>query len=128
MPRRSQPEKKTAYDLSIEYKLRLPRDVAARIKSKAEAEGRPQNRIIINELAEYPGLKDVGELREQVGDLGALLLKYSARLTWQELSDELLSTVDALLKTTQGAAQQVALDKLSAVRNAMKKFKAGDSK
>jgi hypothetical protein len=130
MPRRpSRPQTtKTASARAREYKLRLPEDIATRIEHKAEAEGRPQNRVIINELAEYPDLKKIGELREHVADLEALLLKYSVRLTWQELSDELISTVDELLKTTQGAAQQVAFDKLFAVRSAMKKFKAGDSK
>jgi hypothetical protein len=119
---------KTASARVREYKLRLPEDIAARIEAKAKDEARPQNRIIINELAAYPNLEKIGELRQHVADLEAVLLKYSSRLTWQELSDELISTVDELLKTTQGAAQQVALDKLFSVRNAMKKFKAGDSK
>ena len=117
----------TASARSREFKLRLPEDVADRIEAKAKAEGRPQNRIIINELAAYPDLEKIGELREHVANLEALLLKYSVRLTWQELSDELLGAVDAVIKT-QGSAQQVAIDKLRAVRNAMQKQKTGGSK
>jgi hypothetical protein len=117
----------TASARSREFKLRLPEDVADRIEAKAKAEGRPQNRIIINELAAYPNLEKIGELREHVADLEVLLLKYSTRLTWQELSDELVSGIDAVLKT-QGGAQQVAIDKLRAVRNAMQKQKTGGSK
>jgi hypothetical protein len=117
----------TASARSREFKLRLPEDVADRIEAKAKAEGRPQNRIIINELAAYPDLEKIGELREHVANLEALLLKYSVRLTWQELSDELISTVDAVLKT-QGAAQQVAIDKLRALRNAQKTKESGGRK
>ena len=118
---------KTASARVREYKLRLPEDIANRIEAKAKDEARPQNRIIINELAAYPNLEKIGELRQHVADLEALLLKYSVRLTWQELSDELISTVDAVLKT-QGCAQQVVIDKLRAVRNAMQKQKTGGSK
>ena len=118
---------KTASARVREYKLSLPEDIANRIEAKAKDEARPQNRIIINELAAYPNLEKIGELRQHVADLEALLLKYSVRLTWQELSDELISTVDAVLKT-QGGAQQVAIDKLRAVRNAMQKQKTGGSK
>jgi hypothetical protein len=124
MPRRpSRPQAaKPAFARAREYKLRVAEDIATRIEAKAKAEGRPQNRVIANELAEYPGLKDVGELREYVGDLKTLLLKYSARLTWQELSDELLDAIDEVLRTT-GTQRDIALDKLFAVRSAMKNFK-----
>jgi hypothetical protein len=105
-----------------EYKLRLPEDVADRIEAKAKAEGRPQNRVIINELAAYPNLEKIGELRDHVQRLEELLLQYSTRITWQDLNDELVRGVDTVLKT-QGTAQQVAIDKLRAVRNAMQKQK-----
>jgi hypothetical protein len=127
MPRRpSRPH--TASARGREYKLRLPEDIAERIEAKAKAEGRPQNRVVINELAEYPDLKKTGgQLGEHLQFLEQLILKHSTRIKWQELSEELLNIVDEIL-TTQGAAQQVAIDKLRAVRNAMQKQKAGDSK
>ena len=118
---------KTASERSREFKLRLPEDVADRIEAKAKAEGRPQNRIIINELAAFPNLEKLGVLGEHLRDLEGLLLKYSERITWQDLSDELLSTVDFVLKT-QGAAQQVTIDKLRVVRNAMRKTKESDGR
>jgi hypothetical protein len=110
---------KTASERSREFKLRLPEDVARRIEAKAKAEGRPQNRIIINELAAFPNLQKQGDLAEHVRDLEVVLMKYSERITWQELADELLGAVDAVVKA-QGAAQQVAIDRLRAVRNTMK--------
>jgi hypothetical protein len=112
----------TASARSREFKLRLPEDVADRIEAKAKAEGRPQNRIIINELAAYPRLEKIGELDEHVAHLENLLLKHSARIEWQELAEQLLAAVDEVLNT-QGAAQQVAIDKLRAVRSAMLKRK-----
>jgi hypothetical protein len=126
MPRRpSRPQTaKPAFARAREYKLRVAEDIAERIEAKAKAEGRPQNRIIANELAEYPHLKTVGELRDHVSDLEVLLLKHSARLTWQELSEELLSNIDEALDAKVGTAQHdIAMDKIRAVRSAMKKVK-----
>jgi hypothetical protein len=107
--------------------LRLPEDVADRIEAKAKAEGRPQNRIIINELAAYPRLEKIGEFDEHVEHFKILLLKYSARIEWQELAEQLLAGVEEVINT-QGATQQVAIDKLRAVRDALRKEKADDSK
>jgi hypothetical protein len=117
----------TASARSREFKLRLPEDVADRIEAKAKAEGRPQNRIIINELAAFPDLERIGTLAQFLGHLDNLLLKYGARINWQDLSDELIGTVDMVLKT-KGAAQEVAIDKLRAVRSAMQKQKIGGSR
>jgi hypothetical protein len=127
MLRRPQAASKTASARSREFKLRVPEDVADRIEEKAKAEGRPQNRIIINELAEYPELKKSADLGRHVERFETLLLRYGKHITWQELSEELLAAVDAV-NTTQGAAQQIAIDRLRAVRNAMLKLKTGGSK
>jgi hypothetical protein len=123
MPRRPQ----TASARSREFKLRLPEDVSDRIVAKAKAEGRPQNRIIINELAAFPDLEKHWRDTRHTDRLEALLLKYGTRIAWQELAEELLRGVDAVIKT-QGAAQQVAIDRLRAARNAMEKTKTGGSK
>jgi hypothetical protein len=109
-----------------EYKVRLPEDIALRIERKAKDEVRPQNRIIINELAEYPTLKGVGTFAENLGHFENMLLKYSARIEWQELVEDYNRIIDEVL-ATKGAAQQVAIDKLRAARKVMQKHKA-DSK
>jgi hypothetical protein len=117
---------KPAFARGREFKLRLPPDVSARIEAKAEAEGRPQNRIIINELAEYPDLKSVGTLAEHLGHFDNMLLKYSARIEWLELVEDYNRIIDEVL-ATKGAAHEVALDKLRSARKVMQKHKA-DSK
>jgi hypothetical protein len=110
-----------------EFKLRLPEDVSVRIEAKAKHEGRPQNRVILNELAEYPELKKSADLGRHVERFETLLLRYGKHITWQELSEELLAAVDAV-NTTQGAAQQIAIDRQRAVRNAMLKLKTDGDK
>jgi len=106
--------------------IALRRSAAAALQArakKAKAEGRPQNRIIINELAEYPDLKlHGGKLAEHVGELGNMIARYSARIVMHDLSDELLHTIDTALDA-QGTAQQAALDKVRVIRNAMLKTK-----
>ena len=47
--------------------VRLPTDVVERIEAKAKGEGRPFNRILVNELALFPhldGQARLGELSE----------------------------------------------------------------
>jgi hypothetical protein len=105
-----------------EYKVRLAEDTALRIERKAKDLVRPQNRIIANELAEYPDLKRVGTLAENLGHLENMLMKYAGRITYLELTEELLRYVDEVLNT-KGAAHDVAMDKLRAARNAMLKIK-----
>jgi hypothetical protein len=52
-----------------------------------------------------------------------VLAKQGARIKWQDLSDDLLNAVDAVLKT-EGTAQQAAIDKLRVERSAMLRTKA----
>ena len=49
--------------------LRLPTDVVERIEAKAKGEGRPFNRILVNELALFPHL----DRQARLGELGACL-------------------------------------------------------
>ena len=107
-----------------EYKVRLPEDIALRIERKAKDEARPQNRIIINELAEYPNLKKVGTLADHLAHLENMILKYSSHIEWQELVEEYNRIIDEVL-ATKGAAHEVALDKLRAARKVMQKHKSG---
>jgi HEAT repeat protein len=121
MPRRPQTAK-TASPRAREYKVRLPTDIGDRIEAKAKAEGWPQNRTVINLLAKYFDLEKIGTLADQLGHLENMLLKYGSRIAWQEMVEEYDACVDEVLKT-QGAAQQVAIDKLRAVRKGMEKEK-----
>jgi predicted DNA-binding protein len=102
-----------------EYKIRLPLDISERIEAKAKKEGRPQNRIIINELAAYPELEKFRDLSWMIGEAENTLARYAARIDWHGLSDDLLRAVDAVLKA-EGGAVQAAIDKLRVVRNAMR--------
>jgi hypothetical protein len=100
-----------------EYKLRLPDDVAERIAKKAEAEGRPQNRVIINELALVPYLEQFRNLADQIRNMEIILARHGARIEWHDLQDDLLAAVDAVLSTSANAP--AALDNLRAVRAVM---------
>ena len=104
-----------------EYKLRLPLDISKRIEAKAKKEQRPQNRIIINELAAFPDLEQGGgKLAENISTMGDVLARYSARIVMHDLSDQLLQALDTAL-AAQGSAQQAALDKVRVIRSAMLK-------
>ena len=101
-----------------EFKIRLPEDIADRIRSKAEREGRPQNRIIINELAAVPRLEQADDFATLIGAMQNTLARYGSRIAMHDLSDELLRAVDAVLKA-EGGALQATVDKLRVVRSAM---------
>jgi hypothetical protein len=102
-----------------DFKIRLPEDIRQRLDLKAEKTGWPLNRIIINELADYPRFEKIGSLSEAAAHFDTLLARYGARITWLELSEQLLDALDAALNA-QGTAQQAALDKVRVIRNAMR--------
>jgi hypothetical protein len=101
-----------------DYKIRLPEDIAQRIEAKAKAEGRPQNRVIINELARFPDVEPHSTLAERVRDLEVVLARYAARISWLDLTEQLLNAVDAVL-TAEGAAVSAAIDRLRVARAGM---------
>jgi hypothetical protein len=117
MPRRRKPSR-AAPDPSHQFKIRLPQDVAQRIAEDAAAERRPMNRIIIDDLAAIPQLKESARRAEQARDMDVVFAKYASRITWQDLSERLLDAVDTVL-AAQGGAQQAAIDKLRVVRTGM---------
>jgi hypothetical protein len=112
------PRKKHPAPQGREYKIRLPEDVAQRIEAKAKVEGRPQNRIIINELASVPDLEETRKLATLVGHMEVVIARYAAQITSHELSDRLLSAVDVVLNA-QGGALTAAIEKLRVVRAEM---------
>ena len=113
-PRKKQP----APGQGREYKIRLPEDIAQRIEAKAKVEGRPQNRIIINELAKFPDLEKTDKLAELVRYMEVVIARYAAQQTAADLSKQLLSAVDAVLNA-QGGALTAAVEKLRVVRVGM---------
>jgi hypothetical protein len=103
----------------LEFKLRLPPDIATRIRAKAEREGRPQNRIIINELAEYPALNEVGTHAEHNREMEIILARYGARISAYDISESLLTAVDAVLKADGPVALESAVERLRVARLGM---------
>ena len=101
-----------------EYKIRLPEDIAQRIEAKAKDEQRPQNRIIINELAAFPDLEQTRNLAMLVRDMEVVVARYAAQITTHDLADALLKAVDAVL-AAQGGALPAAIEKLRVVRTGM---------
>jgi hypothetical protein len=96
----------------LEFKLRLPPDIADRIRTKAKRMGLPQNRVVVSELAEYPRLNDVGTLAERISDTEVLLARYSSRISGIEITENLLAAVDAVLKAESLDAVQAAVERL----------------
>jgi len=121
------PNRSPAPPRAREYKVRLPADLADRVEARAKAETWPQNRTVINLLARYFDLENIGTLVEHLGHLDNMILKYSSRIEWQELTEEFLQIANEVV-TTKGAAREVAIDKLNAALKAMQKHKAGGSK
>jgi hypothetical protein len=107
-----------AFERAREFKLRIPEDVAKRIEKKALAEGRPQNRVIINELAAIPYLETLKSFAEQVEDMKVVIARHGAAIAWHDLSGELVGAVDALLGA-EGGEERAAKERLRVVRSAM---------
>lgn len=78
--------------------LRLPSDVFERIEAKAKEEGRPLNRIIINELAAFADLDQQAKLGELTRNLEVILARYGARITTADFGDELMGTLREIVK------------------------------
>lgn len=84
-----------------EFKLRLPPDVSQRIEAKAQAEGRPQNRVIVNELASIPHLEGQRDFENALEEMKIVLARYSTRIVVADLSDDLLRTLHEVLKADE---------------------------
>ena len=78
--------------------VRLPSDVFERIDAKAKDEGRPFNRVIINELAAFPDLDRQAKLGQLINGMEVILARYEARTIIADLSDELLHTLRDVVK------------------------------
>jgi hypothetical protein len=99
--------------------LRLPTDVVERIEAKAKGEGRPFNRILVNELALFPHLDRQARLGELVRDMETVLARYGSRITVTELNEALLHAVDEALAAETDAQLQPLLERLRVIRRTM---------
>jgi hypothetical protein len=99
--------------------LRLPAEVVERIQAKAKDEGRPFNRILVNELALFPHLDRQARLGELVRDMESVLARYWSRITATELNEALLHAVDEALAAETGAQLQPQLERLRVIRRTM---------
>jgi hypothetical protein len=102
--------------------LRLPIDVFQRIEAEAKKTGSPFNREVINELAEFPRLKQLATLGELIGDMEVILARYGSRSTLGEINEALVSAVDEMLASRTDGEQQRGLDKLRVLRAEMLKL------
>jgi hypothetical protein len=56
--------------------LRLPPEIFERIRAKAEAEGRPMNRVLINELRQFQELQHLPPLKDQIERMRIILKRF----------------------------------------------------
>jgi hypothetical protein len=110
-----------AYKRGREFKVILPPDLSERIERQAQEEGRPQSRVIVNDLAAIPWLRSQAALAETVRDMQVILARYGSRLTLSDVNDELMAAIDELLAAQGDAELQARVDKVRVVRSAMKK-------
>jgi hypothetical protein len=111
------PSKKPPAALHVrEFKLRLPPDVSERVENEAANTGLPQNRVIINDLAATPALREQRALGEQVTEMKIVLARYGAQIVWHELADDLLKAVDGVLAAKSSGELQGAMERLKVAR------------
>ena len=99
--------------------LRLPTNVVERIEAKAKGEGRPFNRILVEELALFPHLDRQARLGELVRDMESVLARYGSRIILTELNEALLHAVDQTLAAETDAELQPQLERLQVIRRTM---------
>ena len=97
----------------------MPTDVVERIEAKAKGEGRPFNRILVEELALFPHLDRQARLGELVRDMESVLARYGSRITMTELNEALLHAVDEALAAETDAELQPQLERLQVIRRTM---------
>ena len=102
------------------FHFRLPDDVADRLEQKAKDETKSINRIVINELADYPNLQRFQDFAHQLEDLKILVARYSARIEQIDINEAMLRAVDDVLNAQPGELQ-ARIDGLRVVRDKKKR-------
>jgi hypothetical protein len=99
----------------------LPADIFERLEAKAKAEGRPFNRVAINDLASIPGLEKQRRHEDLFEQMQIVLAKYGARITVADLGDALLRAVDDVLDAKTDGELRARIDRLRVLRADMLK-------
>ena len=102
--------------------LRLPTDVFRLVEKKANKQGWPFNRAVINLLASIPHLETARTQEDVLQDMQLLLAKHSSRDTLANLSEPLLRVVDDVLAAKTDGERQAPLEHLRVLRTEMRKF------
>ncbi|MET4481205.1 hypothetical protein [Bradyrhizobium sp. F1.13.3] len=111
-----------------EYKLRLPPALSERIANDASAQGKPQSRIIIEDLEAIPYLRSVGIFDTLIKDMDYTLSRYSARVILSDITDDFLQTVREAVeayKKENTAELRKRVDKISFLIRDLEQLKSG---
>ena len=93
--------------------VRLPNDVFMRLDARATAEGRSMNRVLADELAEFPSLeKQAPGLDELLRKMRVIVAQHRAFVRLVEFNEGLLRAVDTLLGARTDEQRWVATDRL----------------
>jgi hypothetical protein len=107
-----------AYKRGREFKVILPPDVSERIERRAREEGKPQSRIIVDDLSRIPFLESQAQFGKLVKAMETVLARYGSRIVTADLETQLLRAIDRLLEAKPGEVQ-ARLDGLRVLRAAM---------
>jgi hypothetical protein len=106
---------------TVEFKLRIPFDIAKRIEEKAAAQGRWRNHVVIEELAAIPALQACKPIEESLEEMRAIVARHRAILDRIDLNEKLLAAIDAVVNS-RGGAQWAAIEAMRAARLAMQRL------
>jgi hypothetical protein len=107
-----------AYKRGREFKVILPPEVSERIERRARDEGKPQSRVIVDDLSRIPVLEAQSQLGKLVRTMENVLARYGSRIVTLDLETQLLRAIDRLLEARPGEVQ-ARLDGLRILRAAM---------
>jgi hypothetical protein len=116
-PRRKKQRATTpAFKRGREFKVILPPDISERIEKQAKDEGKPQSRIIINDLARIPDLDRQAKLGQLTKDMEVVLTRYHERIIIADLTDDLLRAAREIVKADDTNNVGVLRSKVAKVR------------
>ena len=107
-----------AYKRGREFKVILPPHISERIERQARAEGKPQSRVIVDQLDRIPFLEGQAKFGKLVKAMETVLARYGSRIVTADLETQLLRALDRLLEAKPGEVQ-ARLDGLRVLRAAM---------
>ena len=105
-----------AYKRGREFKVILPPELSSRIEARAREQGKPQSRVIIEDLSRIPHLEAQTQLHKLVQTMDLVLTHHSSRLVMAELSEQLFRAVDHVLAAQTAANHLDLLARLDGLR------------